>query len=112
MAQQTPRPQLVGRPDTAIVSTSTTLVPARAAVACHDVNGYYRTLGVRPDATRRQLMDAYVAQDGQADAYTTYAFKQLLNPRTRARYDAAPLGEPFSDQYVRAEIVRRASLRA
>lgn len=112
MADETPRLQLVGRPDTAIVSTSTALVPVRAAVVCHDVNGYYRALDVSPGATRRQLMDAYVARNGQKDAYLTYVFHQLLSARTRARYDAAPLGQPFPDRYVHAELVRRASMYA
>ncbi|MFD8650706.1 hypothetical protein [Streptomyces mirabilis] len=111
MADETPRLQLIGRPDAAILSTSTALVP-RAAVPCHDVNGYYRALGVAPDATRRQLMDAYVARDGQNDAYLTYVFGQLLNAHTRAHYDAAPLGQPFPDRYVRDELVRRASRAA
>lgn len=112
MADETPRLQLVGRPDTAIMSTSTALVPVRAVVVRHDVNGYYQALGVSPEATRRQLMDAYVARGGQGDAYLTYVFHQLLNTRTRARYDDAPLGQPFPDRYVHAELVRRASLLA
>ncbi|MEV7675160.1 hypothetical protein [Streptomyces sp. NPDC088752] len=112
MADEAPQLRLVGRPDNAIMSTSTALVPARAAVVCHDVNGYYRALGVSPGATRRQLMAAYVARDGQNDARLTYAFRQLLNNRTRARYDATPLGQLFPDRYVRDELLRRASLRA
>ncbi|MDQ1041437.1 hypothetical protein QFZ75_007939 [Streptomyces sp. V3I8] len=104
--------QLIGRPDAAIVSTSTDLVPVRSTWGRHDVNGYYRALGVRPDATRRQLMDAYLARDGQNDAYLTYVFRQLLDVRTRARYDAAPLGQPFQDRYVHDEILRLASLQA
>ncbi|MFI0967032.1 hypothetical protein ACH4S8_37460 [Streptomyces sp. NPDC021080] len=108
MAEQPPL-QLVGRPDTAIVSTSTALVPVRAAVVCHDVNGYYRALGVTPGATRRELLAAYTARDGQSDARLTYVFHQLLNADTRARYDAAPLGQPFPDRYVHAELLRRAS---
>ncbi|MFJ4902826.1 hypothetical protein [Streptomyces sp. NPDC088727] len=112
MGDVTPHLQLIGRPDMAIVSTSTALMSVRAAVVCSDVNGYYRALGVHSDATRRQLMDAYVARDGQSDARLTYIFKQLLNPHTRALYDAAPLGQPFPDRYVHAELVRLASQRA
>lgn len=104
--------QLVGRPDTAIVSTSTALVPVHVTSGRHDVNGYYRALGVRPDATRRQLMDAYLARDGQSDPRLTYVFRQLLDARTRARYDAAPLGQPFPDRYVHDRILRLASLKA
>ncbi|MEU6362249.1 hypothetical protein [Streptomyces albidoflavus] len=94
--------QLVGRPDHAILSTSTALIPRQAATLCHDVNGYYRALGVPPSATRRQLMHAYRARGGENDPYLTYVFAQLLNARTRARYDAAPLGKPFPDRYVLA----------
>ncbi|MFH8483128.1 hypothetical protein [Streptomyces sp. NPDC018055] len=104
--------QLVGRPDRAIISTSTALVPHRpGALVVYDVNGYYRALGVHVRATRRELGDAYRATGGQ-DPYVTYAFRQLLNPRTRAAYDAAPPGEPFPDRYVYDEILRRAALRA
>ncbi|MGW9067870.1 hypothetical protein ACWGQT_00260 [Streptomyces yangpuensis] len=101
--------QLVGRPEHAILSTSTALMPASWAVLCHDVNGYYRALGVAPDATRRQLMRAYRARAGQDDPYLTYVLSQLLSCQIRRAYDAMPLGELFRDDYVLAYLRRLAS---
>ncbi|WP_428957810.1 hypothetical protein [Streptomyces sp. cg35] len=100
--------QLVGRPDHAILSTSRVLVPLRSATICVDANGYYRALGVRPGASRRELMHAYRAQGGENDAYLTYVMGQLLNAKTRAQYDATPLGRPFPDRYVVAGWRRQA----
>jgi hypothetical protein len=104
--------QLVGHPDHVILSTGTSLVPLRAARYIDDVNGYYRALGVRPTATRRQLMAAYKARGGENDAYLTYVMGQLLNTTTRARYDATPLGQLFVDRYVTAHWLRQAQLIA
>lgn len=75
-----------------------------------DVNGYYRELGVHPDATRRELMQAYVACNGQESPRLTYCFKQLLNPKIRKEYDATPLGEPYLDEYTQDEL-RKAAAR-
>jgi hypothetical protein len=102
---------LVGSPDTVILSTSTALVPRPASVV-HDVNGYYRELGVRSDATRRQLMEAYRARGGENDARLTMIFCTLLNPKQRAAYDALPPGRPMLDQPAVEEILAQASLRA
>ncbi|THA72448.1 hypothetical protein E6R60_26305 [Streptomyces sp. A0642] len=104
--------QLVGRPEHVTLSTSTALLPyRRRALVIYDVNGYYRALGADVRATRRELADAYRATGGN-DPYATYAFRQLLNTRTRAAYDEAPPGELFPDRYVYDEILRRAALRA
>ncbi|MET7363307.1 hypothetical protein ABZS76_33385 [Streptomyces sp. NPDC005562] len=100
--------QLVGRPDHAILSTSTDLLPLRGAWISHDVNGYYRALGVTSDVSRRELMRAYRARGGENDVRLTYVLSQLLNSRTRARYDAAPPGKPFVDRYVIAQWRRQA----
>lgn len=87
-------------------STSMALVPVERV--CHDVNGYYRELGVDWRATRRELMEAYMAKDGQSSVRLTYIFKQLLNPKTREAYDKAPKGELFLDNYTQDDLKRRA----
>ena len=108
-----PRLQLVGRPETAIISTSTALLPRQGgAVVSHDVNGYYAALGVRPTASRRELMAAYRDLDGQKSDYLTYAFKRLLDRRFREAYDARPPGRPVLDRYAEEEILRQAHRRA
>lgn len=74
---------------------------------CFDVNGYYREMGVHWKATRRQLMRAYQALDGQSSVRLTYIFQQLLNPTVRYEYDCTPLGEVFMDRYVQDELNRK-----
>lgn len=76
----------------------------------HDVNGYYRELGVRHAATRRELREAYQALDGQTSARLTYVLRQLLDPLVREAYDNSPLGQPFLDDYV-VDSVKRAAAR-
>ncbi len=87
-------------------STSMALVPVEHV--CHDVNGYYRELGVHWRATRKELREAYVAKDGPNDARLTYVFKQLLDPVTREAYDKSPKGELFLDDYTEDDLKRRA----
>lgn len=94
---------IVGRPQDVALSTSTALM--RWPIV-YDVNGYYAALGVLPSATRRELMAAYRARDGEDDPYLTYVFKQLLNPRTRAQYDAVEPGKILVDRYVLQAISR------
>lgn len=77
-----------------------------------DVNGYYRDLKVHPDATRRELMQAYLAANGQSSPRLTYCFKQLLNPEVRKAYDATPLGERFLDEYTQDELRKAAAREA
>lgn len=93
-----------------VVSTSTCLVPV-ASMPVWDVNGYYRTLGIgwpyRP--TKGELGRAYQARHGDRSDYATYALLQLLDPETRARYDARPLGPPMDDRYRWEELLRLAS---
>lgn len=104
-----PNPTRFGRgPD---VWSACTDVAVRVKL-CWDVNGYYAALGVSPQATRRQLREAYQALDGQNSPYLTYAFKQLLNPETRDAYDASPLGQPFLDAYTQLAMKRRAKAEA
>ncbi|MFD7835562.1 hypothetical protein [Streptomyces sp. NPDC059761] len=104
--------QLVGPPEHAILSSSTALMPASWAVLCHDVNGYYRDLGVTPNATRAQLMRAYRARAGETNPYLTYVFSQLLSRDIRKAYDATPLGRRFLDKYEMARQLRHASVVA
>lgn len=91
-------------------STSTALVPVERV--CHDVNGYYRELGVDWRATRKELREAYVDLDGQSSTRLTYVFKQLLDPVTREAYDRAPKGEVFLDDYTEEDLKRRAHREA
>jgi hypothetical protein len=77
-----------------------------------DVNGYYASLGVGHQATRKELRQAYQALDGQESAYLTYVFKQLLDPEVRAEYDRSPLGAPFLDDYQGDDLKRRAAKEA
>jgi len=91
-------------------STSTALLPVENP--CYDVNGYYRELGVHWKATRKELLQAYTAKDGQRSPRLTYIFKQLLNPAIRKKYDRAPQGEPFLDAYTDEQLKIRAHAEA
>lgn len=91
-------------------STCTALLPVEDPV--HDVNGYYRELGVHWRATRRELMAAYRAKDGQRSPRLTYVFKQLLNPKVRQAYDRMPKGSTFDDEYTDQDLKRKAHAAA
>jgi hypothetical protein len=91
-------------------STSMALVPV--VRVCHDVNGYYRELEVDWRASRKELMQAYMAQDGQSSVRLTYVFKQLLDPLIREAYDKSPKGEPFLDDYTQDDLKRKAHIEA
>jgi hypothetical protein len=106
--------QLVGRPDHAILSTSTALVPAppRPAPVVHDVNGYYARLGVPPTATKREIREAYQALGGQSSAELTQIFKTLINADRRAAYDAKQPGTTHFDASAVETIMRSAALQA
>lgn len=91
-------------------STSMSLVPVERV--CHDVNGYYRELGVDWRATRKELREAYVARDGQSSPRLTYVFKQLLDPLIREAYDRTPKGEVFLDDYTEEDLRARAAREA
>jgi hypothetical protein len=91
-------------------STSMALVPVERV--CHDVNGYYRELGVDWRATKKELREAYQALDGQSSTRLTYVFKQLLDPVTREAYDRAQKGEVFLDDYTEEDLKRRAHREA
>lgn len=77
----------------------------------HDVNGYYRELGVSWRASRADLRRAYQRLEGYRSPRLTYVLSQLLNEATRRAYDRQPLGQPFPDRYVLRAIVREAQRR-
>lgn len=85
-------------------STCTELRPdrTRRERPVWDTNGYYRLLGVSPDATRKALRIAYDRCGGPDDPRMTYALRVLLSERGRAYYDRVPLGEQMLDPEVRA----------
>jgi hypothetical protein len=63
-----------------------------------DANGYYRALGVSPDASRAELVAAYLDAGGPQSGELTFALSQLLDRGTRAAYDNTPLGRRFADE--------------
>lgn len=107
---QESRPRKVTRKGALTRSTSLALETWPSIV--WDTNGYYRELGVTFKATKRELAEAYWAKNGMNDARLTYVFKQLLDPEIRRRYDTTPLGSVFMDDYVIAEIQRKAFERS
>lgn len=94
------------------VEWSTSTVLAERIVFKWDVNRYYAALGVKPDATRKELREAYQRKDGQSSVMLTHILKMLLNPEIRRRYDECPLGEPFFDEQSEAELKRKAHMEA
>lgn len=94
------------------VEWSTSTVLAKKIVFKWDVNNYYAALGVKPDATRKELREAYQRKNGQSSVMLTHILKMLLNPEIRQRYDESPLGEPFFDEMSEAELKRKAHMEA
>jgi hypothetical protein len=112
-AEATPSPQKEfarsgSRPTASSTCTDVAIFPE----VIWDVNRYYRLLDLsfpfRP-LTKKDLRLAYSAVDGQGSGQVTFAFKQLLNPDIRQRYDKSSLGVLFPDVYVADEIKRRAA---
>lgn len=79
-------------------STCTALVPYPEII--WDANGYYRSLGISPGATRREIMEAYVRLGGPGSPRLTHIVSQLLDRDVRMRYDATPIGHLFIDYEV------------
>jgi hypothetical protein len=81
-----------------------------------DVCGYYRRLGLRWTATKRQIRDALMkrkATIGAGKSHLVYAAKQLLDDGVRARYDRMPLGGVFlEDKDVQDQIKKAAHMAA
>lgn len=101
------RPRLVGDGEPEF---STCLALEKPYRLVWDVNGYYRALGISSDATRLQIRGAYQRLEGWNSVRLTYIVTQLLDPQTRALYDAVPLGFILRDYWVDTEI-RRATLQ-
>lgn len=91
-------------------STGAALLPWPLQV--WDVNGYYRDLGVRPGASKDEIVQAYIALGPEPPSRQTYCIKQLLDPEIRARYDSCQLGELFFDQHLQDVVMRRAKAEA
>lgn len=91
-------PRLIG--GTQPEFSSCTDLALRQPVLIWDVNRYYRDLGVeapfRP--TRPEIRRAY--RLGAMGPRETFCFKQLMNGGTRLRYDSAPWGSKFMDEFV------------
>lgn len=103
-------PHLAHSGVSAIFSTSAAVAPWPLHV--WDVNGYYRDLGVRPGASKAELVEAYKALGNDPSVRQTYCLKQLLNPETRAKYDSCQIGELFFDRYLEEVVLRRAKADA
>lgn len=91
---------------------SSSTVVARRDYVCHDVNGYYRELGVDWRCTKKDLREAYERLGGQGSPRLTYIFKQLINPLIREAYDRTPLGMAFMDDYTQEWLRNRACMEA
>lgn len=72
----------------------------RTSVLIWDVNRYYRDLGIEAPytPTRPQIRRAY--RMGAMGPRETFCFKQLMDVETRRRYDSAPWGTRFMDEFV------------
>lgn len=99
------------------LAASTSLALVRVYRQVHDTNLWYASLGITPDATRREIREAYQRLDGHESARLTYIVKQLLHPEIRRKYDDTPLGSLYMDYEVetwirRARVQETSRLRA
>lgn len=71
-----------------------------------DCNGFYRRLGLKPGASRREVAQAYLALDGEKSSRLTLAAATLIDKVAKRHYDAMPLGSfwPFDPDLVHAII--------
>lgn len=97
------RPRLAYGAGFKVPTSCVTIEPLRSPVVW-DVNRYYADLGVAPDATRAEIRQAFLAQDGHSSPRLAYVTKQLLNPERRRLYDSIPLGSFLFDAYLEAAI--------
>ena len=83
-------------------STCTALALREAALVW-DVNRYYRDLGIGAPykPTRPEIRRAF--RQGPRGPRETFCLRQLMDRETRDRYDFAPWGTRFMDEYVWAE---------
>lgn len=88
---------------------------AKVAKSMHDPNGYYRRIGVHPDATEDQIRTAFRrkyrrchpdgwAPDAEEFDYLREISAVLTNPERRRRYDNLAPGEKWLDSRVAAEL--------
>lgn len=89
---------------------------ARIAKICHDVNGYYRRIGVPPTATKQQIRRALAtlyrryhpdtgwSRDTDEFQYLREIAAVLLSEKRRARYDNLARGEKWLDSRVKAQL--------
>lgn len=99
------RPRLIDTSQHVTFSTCMAVDVERNVV--WDVNGYYAAFGVPTDATRRALLRAYQALDGQNDVWLTMALRVLVDSTSRAQYDAMPFGSLYIDDHLREAAHRR-----
>lgn len=92
----------VGHSGTMVSSPCTALELSRRFI--WDVNGYYRSLGVDPHASKEELRRAY-QERGSDDPRLTYIAKVLLNDATRLEYDLLQVGQLWFDPLL-ASVVR------
>lgn len=105
--------RLSGNPYAVDFPTTTELVALPSVI--WDVNRYYRLLGFEwpyRNITRRDLLRAYRDNGGPDNTFMTNAFKQLLDPVVRRRYDRMALGELYVDELVEAWMKQKALLKA
>lgn len=62
-----------------------------------DTNGFYRALGLRPDASRADIRRAYIDHEGWRSVRLTKIVKLLLDRTLRRAYDRTPLGSFWAD---------------
>lgn len=62
-----------------------------------DGNGFYRRLGLKPGASRREVAEAYMRLGGQRSSRLTTAARTLIDKRTKPYYDAMMLGSLWPD---------------
>lgn len=97
-------PYLVGY-GPAEFSTSMAIEPWPSII--WDTNLFYRDMGVRYKATRKQIRNQYLAIDGEKSVRLTMIAEVLLKPDRRLLYDLVPLGHHFYDDEI-AEAMRAA----
>jgi hypothetical protein len=91
------KPYLVGY-GPAEFSTSMALEPWPSIV--WDTNLYYRDIGVKVKATRKQIRSRYLEINGESSVRLTMIAEVLLKADRRLLYDLVPLGSHFYDDEI------------
>lgn len=79
-------------------SSCTDLVVPKAGLIW-DVNRYYRDLGIKAPYWLDRVEIRRAFREGARGARETFCFKQLMNREVREKYDAAPWGCKFMDEF-------------